>query len=135
MLFSILVPVAQQKKLCGHCSNPYEKDSDEDWFRCKGCKQWYHRECLDLDESACEDQFFVFNSCQKCEIKAGEESDEIEIEGENGIESEIEDNSDDQGDGNDDEGESNSDESTDCDSESETESETESDTEDDSESG
>ena len=67
--------------MCGECGNPYDKDSEEDWFRCKRCKQWYHRECLDLDESACEDQYFVFNSCQKCEDTRAA-ADEVEIEGE-----------------------------------------------------
>ena len=72
--------------MCGECGNAYDKDADEDWFRCKGCKQWYHRECLDLDESACEDQFFVFNSCPKCEIADAveeQEDNEGDIEAEN----------------------------------------------------
>jgi hypothetical protein len=72
--------------MCGECGNPYDKDADEDWFRCKGCKQWYHRECLDLDESACEDQYFVFNSCQKCEsaiVPEDEEDTESDIEAKN----------------------------------------------------
>ena len=65
-VFILLVPLLEEKKLCGECGNPYEKDSDEDWFRCNGCRQWYHAECLDLDASAAEDQYFVFNSCMKC---------------------------------------------------------------------
>lgn len=71
--------------MCGECGNAYDKEADEDWFRCKGCKQWYHRECLDLDESACEDKFFVFNSCQKCEttMVPEDEDTESEIEAEN----------------------------------------------------
>jgi hypothetical protein len=90
LISQCVVTQSQLKKMCGECGNPYDKDADEDWFRCKGCKQWYHRECLELDESACEDQFFVFNSCQKCEAANAlldiddEEDNETDIEeGEN----------------------------------------------------
>lgn len=66
MRFHFLATVREKKKACGECGNQYEKGDQEDWFRCSGCKQWYHRECLDLDASAVEDMYFVFNSCDKC---------------------------------------------------------------------
>jgi hypothetical protein len=70
-----------------------KKNLDEDWFRCRGCKQWYHGECLDLSESAIEDRYFVFNSCPKCEgmqvlAQAAEDDEQPESENESNENSE-----------------------------------------------
>lgn len=66
--------------MCGDCGNVYERDEDEDWLKCKGCKQWWHRECLDLSEGVYEDRYFVFNTCPKCESRDAnkESADESE---------------------------------------------------------
>lgn len=70
--------------MCGECGNQYEEDLDEEWVRCKGCKQWYHCECLDLSEGAANDRYFVFDSCSLC----AEVAEEPESENEEGEEDE-----------------------------------------------
>jgi len=79
--FKLLVSSRDQKKLCGECGNPYEEDEEVEWYRCNGCKQWYHGECLELSASAAEDQYFVFNSCMRCtgEKQNRDESNEDDI--------------------------------------------------------
>jgi hypothetical protein len=94
----------EEKKLCGECGNPYEEDVEEDWFRCNGCRQWYHGECLGLDASAAEDQYFVFNSCTKC---AGQVLAQIaEQNDENNSDDDENDSDDDDNDSDDDENDS-----------------------------
>lgn len=85
-----LVSLTMQKKLCGECGNPYENDVEVEWFRCNGCRQWYHGECIDLSASAADDEFFVFNSCPKCAGKAVAQPEEDEDEDDNGNEDDVE---------------------------------------------
>lgn len=84
------VSLTMQKKLCGECGNPYENDVEVEWFRCNGCRQWYHGECIDLSASAADDEFFVFNSCPKCAGKAVAQPEEDEDEDDNGNEDDVE---------------------------------------------
>lgn len=89
----VVATAREEKKMCGDCGNVYEKDSDEDWLKCKGCRQWWHRECLDLSEGVLEDRYFVFNTCPKCEgmqVLAQAAVDESDIENENQSENEYE---------------------------------------------
>lgn len=66
--------------MCGECGNQYDKESDEDWVRCKGCKQWYHTECLDLSEGAGAERYFVFDTCPLCPALANEPESETQEE-------------------------------------------------------
>ena len=89
--------------MCGECGNQHEKDLDEDWTKCRGCKQWYHFECLDLSASAAEDRYFVFDSCPKCEgiqalVNAANDDSDVQSENESdeNSESDESDNEDDE---------------------------------------
>ena len=78
--------------MCGECGNQYDEDIDEEWVRCKGCKQWYHGECLDLSEGASDDKYFVFDSCPLCTANEEPEIEAEEIVEENNEEETDEDN-------------------------------------------
>lgn len=61
-----IVRAQGSKEDCGICWDPEESDDDEDreWEQCRKCKQWYHRDCLGLDDNG--DEASSYWECNNC---------------------------------------------------------------------
>jgi hypothetical protein len=55
-------------EFCGICGDPEDAENDggRTWLECEICKQWFHCDCLHIDNDIIQDKYDFMFKCDNC---------------------------------------------------------------------